>query len=480
MLTKITSQHMGLNLVLDGLAQINYLVGVNGSGKTRLMQSIKSRMTLYVDQLREPKPDDAVAVTFFSNDADVYQIIKDGSIANNPFDLDLFMVQGEKRTALGLGDDFKNHPLTQKIIALFYPGKNFEIQMRGDNEISFKESAISNSVWIPLDSLAAGFQSLFKLWNNTCQNKFPKGRGLYLLCLDEVDRHLHPSLAKKLPSVLNELIVEIEKLAVKNSNGFEGAKVQIFITTHSPFTVRGALEHEGHKIFHIEKGELNHSFDRTELIKRSGIPFDDVLADLGFKMQDLYYPEALICVEGPVDALYLQFWLEKFIEEMKLSKDTFIKGVHYDFFEFGGALAAHLTLSSNVDIDLHEGLDKENIVNLFSLNRKVFLMVDNDANNAFEKTKRRLQNLIDKEKHRGCVFFRSDKYITIECLLTESTKHSENKSSKVSAAVANLKYWRKNSKSLSDFNPEVYTLMHALYGFLSAAVYSSAELKTQA
>lgn len=467
MLTKITSQHMGLNLVLDGLAQVNYLVGVNGSGKTRLMQSIKLRMTLYVDQLPEPKPDDAVAVTFFSNDADVYQIIKDGSIANNPFDLDLFMVQGEKRTVLGLSDDFKNHPLTKKIISLFYPGKNFEIQMRGDNEISFKESAINNSTWIPLDSLAAGFQSLFKLWNNTCQNKFPKGRGLYLLCLDEVDRHLHPSLAKKLPSVLNELIVEIEKLAVKNSNGFEGAKVQIFITTHSPFTVRGALEYEGHKIFHIENGALNQSFDRSELIKRSGMPFDDVLADLGFKMQDVYYPETLICVEGPVDALYVQYWLEKYLEQNELPKDMFVKGVHYDFFEFGGALAAHLTFHSNVDVDSDEVLLPKNIVNVLSLNRKVFLMVDNDSENAFEATKKRLKKLI--EQRPGCMYFRSEKYRTIECLLSKSTAISKD-SNKVRAAVVNLNAWRKSHTPLSAFNPEVYPLMDSVFKFLSKSI----------
>lgn len=480
MLTKITTQHMGLNLELDGLHRVNYLVGVNGSGKTRFFESLKIRTALYNDHKERKNLDLHLPVKFYVSGDEEFSLDHHGSIANHRFDLDPFMAKGDRRLETPLGDAFVHHPMTQKLIQVFYPDSDFELKMGDENFVNFRDLKSPELGWRRLDDLSGGFQSLFKLWSLTWHQSYPKGYGLYLLGFDEGDRHLHPTLAKQLPSILDELIFNFEHVMQSNSNGFQGAKVQVFVATHSPFTVRGALEHDGHKIFHLENGALKHSFDRTELIKKSGMPFDDVLNGLGFKMQDLYYPETLICVEGPVDALYLQFWLEKFLEEMKLSKDTFIKGVHYDFFEFGGALAAHLTLSSNVDVELDEVLDKENIVNLFSLNRKVFLMVDNDAKNAFEKTKRRLQDLIDKEKHRGCVFFRSDKYTTIECLLTESTKHSENNSSKVTAAVANLKYWRKNSKSLSDFNPEVYTLMHALYGFLSAAVYSSAEPKTQA
>jgi hypothetical protein len=236
------------------------------------------------------------------------------------------------------------------------------------------------------------------------------------------------------------------------------------VATHSPFTVRGALEHDGHKIFHLEGGAVKSCFDRNELIRKSGVPFDDVLADLGFKMQDLYYPDSLICVEGPVDALYLSYWLEKYLEEKRLPKGTFIKGVHYDFYEFGGALAAHLTAQFNADDDKFYDIPPQGIVNLFSLNRKIFFMVDNDSGDAFEKSKKRLKELINQRS--SCIFYRSSKYKTIECLLTKSTKHSSNESSKVSAAVTNIRYWQKNSKGLKDFNPEVYPLIEAVFKFL--------------
>jgi predicted ATPase len=467
MLKKITTQHMGLNLSLDGLARVNYLVGVNGSGKTRVMQSIKMRMSLYEDNVLGKRLSETLPIKFYAVGGREFDVEIDGPIANHLFDLDRFMVQGEKRTPSPLGDAFAQHPMTQRLIQIFYPNLQFEVQMRGDNFISFRDRRNPNSDWLSLEKCSAGFQSLFKLWSVAWHDQAPNGSGLYLLGLDEGDRHLHPTLAKQLPSVLDELILNFEQVMRARSTNGQGARVQIFIATHSPFTVRGALEHNGHKIFHLKNGVLKHSFDHQEMIKISGLPFDNVLSDLGFQMQDLYYPATLICVEGPVDALYLQYWLEKFLEEKGEPIDTFVKGIHYDFFEFGGALAAHLTLRSNIDIDPEELMIPQNIVNVFSLNRRVFFMVDNDANDAFERTKKRLQKLF--EKHHGCIFFRSNKYRTIECLLSTSTEISKDKNNKVSAAVVNLKAWRRQSTSLKEFNPEVYPLMEALYDFLLKA-----------
>ena len=465
MLKKITTQYMDLKLTLDGLARVNYLVGVNGAGKTRFFESVKLRSQLYVDQLEGKSVDLHMPIDFYNEGENEFCIARNGSLANHRFDLDSFMAKGERRVPAPLGAPFACHPFTRKLIEFFYPRSDFELKMRGDNFVEFKDLKRPEIGWRKLDDLSGGLQSLFKLWAHTYHAPYPKGPGLYLLGFDEGDRHLHPTLAKQLPSLLDELIENFEQHMQANSNGLVGAKVQIFVATHSPFTVRGALEHDGHKIFHLEDGAVKSSFDRKELIKKAGLPFDDVLADLGFKMQDLYYPETLICVEGPVDALYLNYWLEKYLEEKGLPKDRFIKGVHYDFYEFGGALAAHLTAKFNGGDEFDDHLSPQGIVNLFSLNRKIFLMVDNDSGDAFEKSKDRLKKLIDQ--HPGSIFFRSNKYKTIECLLTESTGYSENKSSKVSAAVTNLRKWRQDSKGLSEFNPEVYPLMDAIFKFLS-------------
>ena len=454
---------MGLDLTLDGLTRVNYLVGINGAGKTRFFESLKLRTALYIDQLNGKSLDLDIPVNFYVENDEDFCISRKGSIANHRFDLDLFMVKGERRVPTPLSDSFATHPFTIKLIQFFYPGCNFELKMRGDNFVEFRDIKNPETGWRKLDDLSGGFQSLFKLWALTYHGAYPKDEGIYLIGFDEGDRHLHPMLAKQLPSLLDDLISNFEQIMQENKE-LAGAKVQIFIATHSPFTVRGALEHDGHKIFHIEKGALRNSFDRSDLIQNSGVPFDDVLVDLGFKMQDLYYPESLICVEGPVDALYLDYWLEKYLEEKSLPKDTFIKGIHYDFYEFGGALASHLTAQFNLGNDFDDILPPQRIVNLFSLNRKIFLMVDNDSGDAFEKSKNRLKELIDK--HPSCVFYRSDKYRTIECLLTESTKYSKNNGSKVCAAVTNLRYWRNNSKGLDDFNPEIYPLMDTVFKFL--------------
>lgn len=467
MLSKITSQYMGLDLTLEGLARVNYLVGVNGCGKTRFLNSIKQRMSFYINP-NEEDINNKLPVTFTAVGGHTYSLEKDGGLANQFYELDSFMVKGEKRIRLGLNDEFKNHSITKKLTNFFYPSANFDFKLLGDNVIKAKDLASDNSAWVELDSFAAGFQSLFKLWSNTFFNKSPEKKGLYLFTLDEIDRHLHlhPTLAKKLPIFLDCFLDEIEKLLNQNICKEDSVKTQAFLTTHSIFTIRGALEHDSHKIFQLENGGLKKSFDRQHMIQNSVFSFDNVLADLGFSMQDIFYPESLICVEGPVDVLYLQYWLEKYLEEKGIPKNRFIKGIHYDFFEFGGALAAHLTFESNFNKLTNNDLIPKNLVNILSLNRKVFLMVDDDSNDAFEKSKERLRKSMETKKN--CVFFRNKKYRTIECLLTDKAKKSEDQKNKLNAALVNIKSWRAQEFLLKDFfHPELETLMKSLYQFLS-------------
>ena len=116
MLKKITTQYMNLNLMLDGLARVNYIVGVNGAGKTRFFESLKLRTALYIDQLEGKNLDINLPINFYSTDADVFCSSRDGILANHRFDLDLFMIKGERRVPTPLHDSFASHPLTIKLI----------------------------------------------------------------------------------------------------------------------------------------------------------------------------------------------------------------------------------------------------------------------------------------------------------------------------------------------------------------------------
>ena len=86
-----------------------------------------------------------------------------------------------------------------------------------------------------------------------------------------------------------------------------GVEFQFFISTHSPFIIRGALNSPINKIFHIQENSQLEPIDFNSLKVNNGREFDDILNDLGFEMKDLFYCNKLIYVEGPVDILYINY-----------------------------------------------------------------------------------------------------------------------------------------------------------------------------
>lgn len=481
MIKTISTKYKNLDLEITDLREINYFVGKNGSGKTRLFDAVN-----YEFSTIQKKELEHFTFLMSANNETLFNSLT--YCYNSQVDIDSLLVKNIKKNNLqdknnpynetrrlqGLYKEFVEHPLTHQIIELFFGENNFEMKMGeseiyiGDNFINFyknKEKLFS------IDECSSGFQSLFKAWNsifnvNREEIKFKDKSLFYLFSFDEGDRHLHPSLTKLLPEKLELIRNGIKDYFINIGFNPEKVFVQIFVSTHSPFLIRGALQHDNHKIFHLENGILKNSFDKQKLIEQSGLPFDNVLTDLGFEMKDIYYPNCLIYVEGPVEVLFLSYWLEKYFESKGLTNNHFVKGIDYDFVEFGGSLAAHLSLKFNSHTENETVLDKTELVNIFSLNRKVFVMVDNDTDKkAFEKTKQRLKKEI-QEKNNGSVFYRNSKYSTIESLLTKSTKRSKRKKDKLEAALVNLKFWRKNNIDLDKFNPETVRLCESIFDFI--------------
>jgi hypothetical protein len=92
-------------------------------------------------------------------------------------------------------------------------------------------------------------------------------------------------------------------------------------------------------------------------------------------------------------------------------------------------------------------------------------MVDNDTGKkAFEKTKQRLKEEIDKIN--GCKFYRNENYRTIECLLTKESSFSDNKSHKIEAAIVNIEAWRKNNIGLDKFDRKTVDLCSEIFTFI--------------
>jgi hypothetical protein len=374
---------------------------------------------------------------------------------NNPYN--------ETRRLQGLYKEFESHLITKHIIELFFGENNIEMKMGdsdefiGNNHIVFYENG---KKLFSIDECSSGFQSLFKTWNSLLykkSEKLDKDKSIfYLFSFDEGDRHLHPSLTKLLPEKL-----ELIRIGIKNhfvDLGFNPKKVlvQIFVSTHSPFLIRGALQQDNHKIFHLENGKLKNSFDKQQLIEQSGLPFDIVLSDLGFEMKDIYYPNCLIYVEGPTDIIYIHYWLKLFIKENDLT--DFHKGIDFDFVEYGGTLASHLTATLyNPDDQFDEKLTSS-LQNMFSSNRNVlFITDDDDGKSNFEIAKYRIEELLNQNKEKGFKneFIKCASAKTIEEFIREKNI-AKPSDSKLNAAIKNIKNWKDNQDlKLSDFHPKL-------------------------
>jgi hypothetical protein len=284
--------------------------------------------------------------------------------------------------------------------------------------------------------------------------------------LDELDRHLHPNISKKVPGLLNKLQSHLVYYCREKYN--IDIQLQFFISTHSPFLIRGALEHTNHKIFHLEDGCLKKSFDRQKLIDQNGLPFDNVLSDLGFEMKDIYHPNCLIYVEGPTDIIYIHYWLKLHIKENGFT--DYQKGIDFDFVEYGGTLASHLTATIQNPDDQFDTNLTTSLQNMFSSNRNVlFITDDDDGKSKFENAKNRIEELLAENKKKGFnnEFIKCTSVKTIEDFIGDNINADKSKP-KLKASINNVLSWKDNQDlKLSDFHLKLeQELICKVYDFI--------------
>lgn len=205
---------------------------------------------------------------------------------------------------------------------------------------------------LPLHSLGTGVHEVIIMASTATEIENS------ILCIEEPELHLHPTLQRKL----------IQYLESQTTN-------QYIIATHSAHML-DAVDSE---VFHVSMslGESIVSAVHSDQAR------SDVCRDLGYKASDILQANSIVWVEGPSDRIYINYWL-------KAKRPDLIEGIHYSVMFYGGRLFSHITADTEGGIHLLEDL-----ISIRRLNQNSGIMFDSDKDKPRQRlsdTKMRLKS----------------------------------------------------------------------------------------
>jgi predicted ATP-dependent endonuclease of OLD family len=517
----VDGQMLDCPLILDKLAQVNYLVGDNGCGKSSVLEAIQVRSA---QQNNDNYQNKISKLGYFGNvlKNNFYAIFHStkgdnkftfkpylSSYQNNTLDLEIFI--NDVSQGGNLIDDspifnqfvavnsytdvkfrFASFPigfnydepdiLEQKLINFLNKYIFFEVKVsklyrtfnnKDDAVLEFEDGKVQN-----LKSLSSGNRSLIELYFGLEKAIIPSQQidKEFILSLEEPETFFHPALQKKLPQIFEDLGL------------LSDGKVRFIISTHSPFIINAALEFDHQKVYHLKDGQCTNeeglSKKKLEEIGKIDHLYN-IYGSLGMQPSDLLFSNTMIWVEGPTDAIYIEFWLKKYSEEKSLR--VFKKGLDYDFSLFGGASAENFyLLEDDYKFDPKDN-ETDKIFDMLKIHPRSFVVIDNDngslVNNGklanpgtsnFEKFK---QKVIDEfGKNNFWYDTNKDKY-TIECykndVMLKPNKKGQNSINNLgNKKTSAIKYLNDNqTKPLVNIvKQDCYKMLKKIYDFIEVNV----------